>query len=126
MEYCDKLILENKEMTQNEAKTHAGIKWMDMPEEEKASFEAQARKDTKRFNKQTAEIDDQGYFMLEDGRRSCDIKMTGSRKSGAALSKQKSDTKQKRNTGLPKTKRASEVHKKRSSSKARAKSAAKE
>ena len=49
-----------------------GIIWAQMDEEARKPFEKLKDLDRERFDRQVEEIDEKGYFTLEDGTKSCD------------------------------------------------------
>ena len=49
-----------------------GAAWAKMDEEARKPFEKMKDLDQERFNRQQEEIDEKGYFTLEDGSKSCD------------------------------------------------------
>ena len=49
-----------------------GAAWAEMDEEARKPFNKLKDLDQERFNRQQEEIDEKGYFTLEDGSKSCD------------------------------------------------------
>lgn len=62
----------NPDLATTEAFKLAGKKWADMNEKDKAPYTKMADEDKKRFEKQIAEREKKGYFLLEDKSKSTD------------------------------------------------------
>ena len=71
-EYCKKLRETDKDSKQSALMALAGLKWNSMSEKEKEPYEAMKLKDQKRREKQQAEREKKGFFILEDGSKSTD------------------------------------------------------
>ena len=72
----------------------AGAKWTEMTDSEKTSFEELAKADKVRQEKQHAELDKKGYFILDDGSKSTDEKnIPAPKKKSRKVRKEKSEEK---------------------------------
>ena len=50
-----------------------GALWNAQSEEQKARYEEMHQQDLERHRKQVEEMKEKGYFIMEDGQRSCDV-----------------------------------------------------
>jgi hypothetical protein len=90
-EYVKKLRETDKETKQSALMSLAGQKWNTMSEKDKEPYEAMKQKDLKRREKQLAEREKKGFFLLEDGSKSTDA-------ANAKLFKEKKEKKSKNAT----------------------------
>ena len=72
-ETVTKLLSEEKELSMTEAAKKAGALWGSLTEEQKAKYVKAHEDDQKRYQAQCEELKTNGFFMLEDGRKSCDV-----------------------------------------------------
>ena len=63
---------ENPDLKVTDGAKLNGAAWAKMDDEEKKPFEKLKELDQERFDRQIEEIDEKGYFTLEDGTKSCD------------------------------------------------------
>lgn len=69
----------------------SGDKWKELTVEQKRPYEELCLQDKVRFERQTKELKDLGYFIMEDGSKSCDVvaKTPTKGRAGASLKKRK-------------------------------------
>ena len=60
-------------MKVTEAMKRASVEWNKMSTEEKAPFVKLGEEDKQRFQRQKQEEIDNGFFIMDDGKKSCDV-----------------------------------------------------
>ena len=73
IERLSKLCKENSSMKVTEAMKRASVEWNKMSTEEKAPFVKLGEEDKQRFQRQKQEEIDNGFFIMDDGKKSCDV-----------------------------------------------------
>jgi len=73
----------------SEAMKDISKKWMALSEKDKAPYQKKNEEDKKRMQKQLDDIEKKGYFILDDGSKSCDH--SPKKKKGEAKEKEKKD-----------------------------------
>lgn len=72
----------DKGLSQKEAFKMSGEIWKSMSDKEKAKYVALQKKDEERYQKQLRDFDSKGFFILDDGRKSIDVKQSPKSKYG--------------------------------------------
>lgn len=72
-ETVTKLLSENKSMVNTEAIKKVGELWNGLADADKAKYTKLHDDDAVRYANQCAELSKNGFFLLEDGRKSCDV-----------------------------------------------------
>ena len=80
--------------SQTEAMSAAAVQWAHLSEAEKAPFLKLHEQDQKRHDKQVKELEEKGYFLMDDGTKSSDH-VPKKKKSRKAKSESKSKSKSK-------------------------------
>ena len=70
--FCKKAREDEPDLKTTEVFKQAGLKWKEMSEKEKAPFEKMAQDDKVRYEKQVAEREKKGYFLMSDKTKSTD------------------------------------------------------
>lgn len=69
-----KRLKEEKEISQGDAFKESGALWKTISDKEKERYVKLENQDKERYNKQMAEIDSKGYFLLGDGSKSTSVR----------------------------------------------------
>jgi len=81
--------------SQIEAMKQCGAEWNTLTEEQKAPYNAKNKADELRYQAQKKELEEKGYFIMQDGSKSTDHEVPTSRKrksAGLAVSDPKNKT----------------------------------
>ena len=70
---CRDRLYKEQKLSIVDAAKKAGETWTKMTDKEKSSYHEMAKKDKLRYNKETEQVIKMGYFILDDGRKSCDV-----------------------------------------------------
>lgn len=83
-ETVPRLLHEDSKLVLTEAAKKAGAMWNDMSDADKSKYKEAHAQDAERYQKQCEELKTNGFFLLDDGRKSCDVPVLVKVKAEAA------------------------------------------